>query len=65
MPEPTITAAQPSAEVIIKRVLAGLVAFAGAGVATFPEHTIAYRACVVLVGLGAALGITSRGVLPR
>lgn len=56
---------QSPTEVVLKRVLAGVVAFAGLGVTTFPEHTIAYRVCFGVVALGAALGITSRGVLPK
>jgi hypothetical protein len=56
---------QPSSEIILKRVLAGGVAVAGALLTVLPEHTIAYRVCFALVGLGAALGITSRGVQPK
>lgn len=51
--------------ILVKRIMAGLVAFASVGVITFPEHTIAYKACFGLVGLGAALGITSTGVAPK
>jgi hypothetical protein len=56
---------QPSTEVTLKRVLAAVVAVAGALVPFLPEHTLLAKGLTVLVGLGAALGITSRGVLPR
>jgi uncharacterized protein (DUF2062 family) len=56
---------QPSTEVTLKRVLAAVVAVAGALVPFLPEHTLFAKGLTVLVGLGAALGITSRGVLPK
>jgi hypothetical protein len=54
--------AQPDLEKTVKRVLAGVVAFATVGATQFPPHTIAFQVCVGIVGLGAALGITSKGV---
>lgn len=56
---------QDTAEVILKRVLAGVVVVAGSLVTVLPEHTIGYRVCFAIVSLGAALGITSRGVQPK
>lgn len=56
------TQSQPDLEKTIKRVMAGVVAFATVGATQFPPHTIAFQVCVGIVGLGAALGITSKGV---
>lgn len=61
------TAVQPPAEVILKRVLAVLVAGCTAIVPFLSptSDTFALKACGVVIGIGAALGITSRGVQPK
>ena len=56
------SAAQTPTEVLVKRVLAGVVGTCGALIPFLPEHTIGYKVCFVVVGIGAALGITSQGV---
>lgn len=54
-------AAQPTWEKNLKRGLAAVVATCGVLVTTLPEHTVVYKVCVAVVGIGAALGITSKG----
>ena len=54
-------AVQPAWEKNVKRGLAVVVATCGVLVTTLPEHTVVYKACVAVVGIGAALGITSTG----
>lgn len=54
-------AAQPAWEKNLKRGVAAVVATCGVLVTTLPEHTVVYKACVAVVGIGAALGITSKG----
>lgn len=54
-------AAQPAWEKNLKRGLAAVVATCGVLVTTLPEHTVVYKVCVAVVGIGAALGITSKG----
>lgn len=54
-------AAQPAWEKNLKRGLAVVVATCGVLVTTLPEHTVIYKVCVAVVGIGAALGITSSG----
>lgn len=61
----SLLAEQSGGEVTIKRVIAAVVAVAGALVPFLPAHTLLAKGLTVLVGIGAALGITSRGVLPR
>lgn len=53
--------AQPAWEKNLKRGLAAVVATCGVLVTTLPEHTVVYKVCVAVVGIGAALGITSKG----
>lgn len=52
---------QPAWEKNLKRTVAVVVATCGALVTTLPEHTLGFKVCVVVVGIGAALGITSTG----
>lgn len=59
--EEAATPAQSDAEKTFKRVLAGVVAIATIGAITLPQHTIGYHVCQAVVGIGAALGITSTG----
>lgn len=63
----TLPAEQPTWERNLKRALAVLVASAGA-LLPFLSPTsdaAAFKVATLVVGLGAALGITSRGNLPK
>jgi hypothetical protein len=61
----SLLAEQPGSEVTVKRVLAAVVAVAGALVPFLPAHTLLAKGLTILVAFGAAAGITSRGVIPR
>ena len=52
---------QPAWEKNLKRGVAAVVATCGALITVLPEHTVGYKVCFAVVGIGAALGITSTG----
>lgn len=56
---------QPPVEVIIKRVVAVAVGICAVLPPMLPQVPWLDTACRVVIGVGAALGITSRGVLPK
>lgn len=45
----------------IKGIASAVVASAAAMLTVFPEHTIAWKVCLGIVGIGSALGIVSQG----
>jgi hypothetical protein len=64
-----VATVSPTGEAVLAQTLVkgatAVVGLAAVLVTTLPEHTLAWKVCFAIVGLGASFGIASQGVRKR